>query len=71
MTFKRKTPLVPVIKNNAPVIGDPKVPEVLSVGGIPSDVFNKILSLVSINLTPTEACRRVGINPRYLTNLKK
>ena len=71
MTFKRKKPLLPVIKNTAPVIGDPKVPEVLAVGGIPSDVFKKIEQLVSINLTVAEACRRVGINPKYINNLIK
>lgn len=71
MTFKRKKPLLPVIKNTAPVIGDPKVPDVLSVGGIPSDVFKKIESYIAISLTPTEACRRVGINPRYLDSLIK
>lgn len=69
MRIKRGVALVPTRKHSAPST-DPLVNmEVDLVGGIPINVFEEILKLISINLSVKEACQRIGVSFEYVTKL--
>lgn len=66
--IKRKTPLVPVMKKPLiPFEQKASLPDLYRQ--IPSDVIQKIVGYISLNLPPKEACMMVGVSPAYFSNL--